>query len=98
MAERQVPTITLAQHPRASASIRRAKARGGLAGFALAALGTWLHGGLLVAAFERGLAGGVVGYLVAWGAALTVWRHLVRAQVRAALERRRREAASRAST
>jgi hypothetical protein len=85
-----MPTVTLAEHPRASASIRRAKARGGLAGFALGLLASWLHGGVLLAALERGLIAGVVGYLVAWAAALTVWRYVVRAEARAALERRRR--------
>ena len=85
-----LPTVTLSAHPRASASIRRAKAWGGLGGFALGALASWAHGGLMAGALERGLAGGMLGYLVAWFAAVSVWRHLVRAQARAVIEKRRK--------
>jgi hypothetical protein len=90
----EIPAITLAEHPRASASIRRAKARGGLAGFALGVLAAWIHGGVLLSVVERGLVGGVLGYLVAWAASLTVWRYVVRAEARAAIERRRRALAA----
>ena len=86
----KLPTVTLAAHPHAAASIRRLKAWGGIGGFVLGALASWAHGGLMAGALERGLAGGVVGYLVAWFAAVSVWRHLVRAQARAAIEKRRR--------
>jgi hypothetical protein len=34
----------------------------------------------------RALAAGVAGYVVAWGCAVTVWRHLVVAELRAAAE------------
>jgi hypothetical protein len=94
----EMPTITIAQHPRAARSIRRAKARGGLGGFALGALASWLHGALFVTVLERGLLVGVAGYLVAWAASQTVWRYVVRAEARAALERRRRAAANRSSS
>jgi hypothetical protein len=93
----EMPTITLAKHPRASASIRRAKARGGLAGFTLGVLASWLHGGVMVSALERGLGGGVLGYLVAWAVSLTIWRYLVRAEARAAIERRRRATTGKAT-
>jgi len=88
----ELPTVTLHAHPRASRSIRRAKARGGIGGFAIGTLAAWAHGGLMLGALERGLAGGIVGFLVAWFAAVNVWRHLVRAEARAALERRRKAA------
>ncbi|HEV3390968.1 MAG TPA: hypothetical protein VG057_18240, partial [Solirubrobacteraceae bacterium] len=34
----------------------------------------------------RALAAGIVGYMLAWMCAVTVWRHLVQAELRAALE------------
>ncbi len=93
----EMPTITIAEHPRATRSIRRAKARGGLLGFALGTAASWLHGALLATVLERGLLVGVAGYIVAWATAQTVWRYLVRAEARAALERRRRASANRSS-
>ena len=80
--------ITLKGHPRAAGSIRRAKARGGLAGFAIAALGSWAHGGAIVTVLVHGLEGGIAGYVVCWFAAVTIWRHVVRAELKAALEKR----------
>ena len=35
----------------------------------------------------RALVAGIVGYMLAWMCAVTVWRHLVLAELRAALER-----------
>ena len=63
---------SVANHPRARAQIRMAKGWGGLIGFVIAGL--------------RALAAGVAGYVVAWGCAVTVWRHLVVAELRAAAE------------
>lgn len=85
--------LKLSQHPRAARHIRAAKGWGGLIGFGLVALLSYRAG---VPDFEvgvRALAGGVVGYLVAWTGAVHVWRHLAVAELRAAqrraLERRR---------
>ena len=58
--------VRLSGHPRAQAAIKRAKATGGLAGFALSFLIAQSHG---VAAFETGvraLAGGIAGYVLIW--------------------------------
>lgn len=79
--------IGVADHPAAAASIRRAKALAGLVGFGVTLALGLRHDALLSTACLHALAVGVTGYLVAWGAAVTVWRHLLRAQVRAAVER-----------
>jgi hypothetical protein len=77
---------SVAAHPRASYQVRRAKGWGGIAGFALAAYLSYKAG---VPTFDlglRALIAGILGYLLAWGCAVTVWRHLVLAELRAAVE------------
>jgi hypothetical protein len=75
--------ICVAGHPRSARAVRRAKGWGGVAGIALCtalALGAHLP---LFDALLRGLAGGIVTYLVVWALALAVARQLVVAEVRA---------------
>ena len=75
--------ICVAGHPRSAGAVRRAKGWGGLVGVVLCtalALGAHLP---LIEAMLRGLAGGVVAYLVVWALALAVARQLVIAEVRA---------------
>jgi hypothetical protein len=87
MSRPQPRLVSIAEHPRAGASVRRAKSWGGLAGFALV-LAAGLMGGVDTwTAVGRGLVGGIVGYLVVWAAALVFWRHILRAEARAAIER-----------
>jgi hypothetical protein len=77
---------SIAAHPRASYQVRRAKGWGGIAGFALAAYLSYKAG---VPTFDlglRALIAGIVGYMLAWFCAVTVWRHLVLAELRAAVE------------
>jgi hypothetical protein len=81
--------ITIKSHPRAAGAIRRAKARGGMIGFAIGALGAWAHGGLLESILVRGLEGGVAAYLACWFAAVTVWKHVIYAELRSAVEKRK---------
>jgi uncharacterized membrane protein YccC len=71
---------TLAAHPRAAAAIRRWKAVGGLGAFALAALFGVRHGLPLFTWLGRAVIAGIVGQLVAWGFAVTVWKRLLVAQ------------------
>jgi hypothetical protein len=78
--------ISVAGHPRASAAVKRAKGFGGIAGFALAAYLSYKAGVPTHQIAERALLVGIAGYLVAWACAVTVWRHLVLAELRAALE------------
>jgi hypothetical protein len=77
---------SIASHPRAGYQVRRAKGWGGIAGFAIAAYVSHKAG---VPTFElglRSLLAGIVGYMLAWAGAVTVWHHLVLAELRAAVE------------
>jgi hypothetical protein len=76
-----VRTFAPREDERAMAGIKRAKGFGGLAGFGLTALASYMHGELMVSVLLRALAGGVIGYLVAWLAAVTVWRRIIRAEL-----------------
>jgi hypothetical protein len=78
---------SVAAHPRASYQVRRAKGWGGIAGFALAAYLSYKAG---VPTFDlglRALVAGIVAYMLAWACAVTVWRQLVLAEIRAAVAR-----------
>jgi len=77
---------SVAAHPRASYQVRRAKGWGGIAGFALAGYFSYKAGVPTVDLGLRALIAGIVGYMLAWACAVTVWRHLVLAELRAALE------------
>lgn len=81
------PLIGLIEHPRAKASVARAKSFGGLAGFLLGLVAALLGGEPITPAIARGLAGGVVAYLVTWAAAVAVWRQLLVAEARSVYER-----------
>ena len=75
--------ISVRQHPRSAAAVRRAKGWGGLLGLALT---TYLAIGAQIPPLEamlRGLAGGVFGYILFWAIAVTIARQLVVAEVRA---------------
>ena len=72
--------IALKDDPRAGAGIRRAKSWGGLAGFAVTAVGSVMHGADTFDATLRALGAGIGAYLIVWAAAVAVWRHLVRAE------------------
>jgi hypothetical protein len=78
---------SIASHPRASFHVRRAKGWGGLAGFAVAAYVSYKAGVPMADLGLRSLAAGLIGYMLAWACAVTVWRHLMLAELRAALER-----------
>ena len=80
--------VRVSDHPRARASIRRARAWAGLAGFALVLLVSLRAGVPGFDAALRALAGGVVAHFAAWACALALWRRLVIAELEA--ERRRR--------
>jgi hypothetical protein len=79
--------ISIAEHPRAGASIRRWKSWGGLGAFALTLAAGLLGDADTWTAVGRALAGGVVGDLAARAAALAVWRHLLHAEARAVIAR-----------
>jgi hypothetical protein len=77
---------SVAAHPRASYQVRRAKGWGGIIGFGLAAYFSYKAGVPTADLGLRALIAGIVGYMLAWACAVTVWRQLVLAEVRAALE------------
>ena len=77
---------SVAAHPRARAHVRRAKGWGGIVGFAIAAYLSHKAAVPIAVAGARSIAAGVAGYVVAWFCTVTVWRHLVLAELRAAAE------------
>jgi hypothetical protein len=79
-------TLSIAGHPRAGSQVRRAKAIGGLVGFAIAAYLSLKAKIPPDQIGERAIIAGAVGYLLAWGCSVTVWRHLVIAELRVAAE------------
>jgi hypothetical protein len=85
--------LSIATHPRAHAAVRRAKGWGGLGGFVLAGYLSYRAGVPSELIGLRALLGGAIGYMVAWATAVTVWRHLVLAELRAQYEQRRAQAA-----
>lgn len=77
---------SIASHPRASYQVRRAKGWGGILGFGISAYLSYRAG---VPTFDlglRALIAGIVGYMLAWACAVSVWRHLMVAELRAAIE------------
>jgi hypothetical protein len=73
--------LSLAAHPRAVRRVAEAKAWGALGGFVLGGyLSLPTHSAFEVAL--RALAAGVVCYVVAWAAAVFLWRRLVVAELR----------------
>ncbi len=89
---------SLALHPSAAPSIRRAKAIGGLVGFAFAILIGMQHGQPFSALALRAVELGIVGHLVAWAVSVAVWRRVLTAtattRVREVQEERRRRVAA----
>jgi uncharacterized membrane protein YccC len=76
--------ISVGAHPRARASIRRTRARTGLAAFGIV-LFLCLNAGVPgQEAALRALVAGLVGNLVGWACALAVWRALVMAELKVA--------------
>ncbi len=89
------PYSSIATHPRARQSVRRAKAWTGLAAFVISGLLALQAGVPVVQIGVRALAAGIVGYLLGWWISMLVWRQLMLAEQRVAveeIERRRAEA------
>ena len=85
--------ISVAGHPRAAAQVRRAKGFGGVTFFLITAYFSYKAQVPADQVAVRALIAGIGGYMLAWMCAVTVWRQLVLAELRAALEsgRARRE-------
>ena len=82
---------SVANHPRAGAQVKQAKAWAGLVGFGLVALLSWRAEVPVEETLLRALAGGIVAYLVVWACAIAVWRHLVVTELRVVREQRAAE-------
>ena len=78
--------ISVAGHPRAAAQVRRAKGLGGVGFFAITAYLSLKAGVPADQAALRAVAIGIAGYMLAWACSVTIWRHLVLAELRAAVE------------
>jgi hypothetical protein len=92
----QAAGSSIATHPRALSSIRRAKGWVGLAGFAIAGVLSLQASVPMLQAGERALGAGVVGYMLAWWCGVLIWRQVIIAEQRAAveeIERRRADTA-----
>ncbi|MBI5104841.1 MAG: hypothetical protein HZB46_07630 [Solirubrobacterales bacterium] len=81
--------IVLAAHPRARRDIALAKGWGGLGVFALVVYLSVKAGVPAADALLRGIVFGMGGYVVGWGLAVAVWRHLALAEIEAARRRLR---------
>ncbi|HEV7495170.1 hypothetical protein [Baekduia sp.] len=86
--------IRLSAHPRARRHIAIAKGWGGLIAFAVVLKLARGAGLPWPDAIERGVLGGIVGYLAAWMIVQTIWRHIALAE----LEGLRRRLITRAET
>lgn len=86
--------LTVAGHPRAGAHVRLAKGWGGLIAFVLAAYLSLSAGLTAYQAGERAILAGIAGYLLGWFCSVTVWRHLLVAELRALAEHAQRGAQS----
>lgn len=75
--------MSVAGHPHARRHVRLAKAWAGLVGFLVAAALSFQAGVPLTQVGLRALACGAGGYLLGWGCSVTLWRHLMLAEVRA---------------
>jgi hypothetical protein len=86
--------IRLSAHPRARRHIAIAKGWGGLIAFVVVLKLARGAGLPWPDAIERGVLGGIVGYLAAWMIVQTIWRHIALAE----LEELRRRLVARAET
>jgi hypothetical protein len=80
--------ITIANHPRARRSVRRARSLGGLLGFAVVLVLSLRAGVPAWDATARALIAGVVVHLVAWRVAVAVWRQLMIGELQQVRDRR----------
>jgi hypothetical protein len=79
--------LSVATDARSRGAVRRIRSACGLLAFAIAGLGAWRSGLPPEVAGVRALVAGTLSWLVAWWAAVTAYRHLIRARIRAAIAR-----------
>jgi hypothetical protein len=88
--------VTVADHPRAKASIRRTRARTALFAFVLVLFLSYKGGVPGQEAVMRAVLAGIAGNLIAWACALALWRQIVVQEVRSVEQARRERARARA--
>ena len=96
MADLNPSLVSLADHPRAARGIRTAKAVGGLTGFGVVAIGSWMHHTPLPDTLLRAIVGGVAGNMLAWFGAIVAWQHMLEGEAVAAVRRAAAERRARA--
>lgn len=84
--------VTLSQHPRAKAGIRRARTRAALAAFLLVLILNLVGDQELFDAVWRALLAGIVVNLVVWRFAIVAWRHIVLNELKQVAEHREEQA------
>jgi hypothetical protein len=80
--------VSIAQHPRAKAGIRRARTRAAFGAFVLVFALNLIKSADLFDAVWRALLAGIVVNIIVWRCALVVWKHVLLAELRAEEDRR----------
>jgi hypothetical protein len=88
--------VSVANHPRAKGSIRRARARTALFAFMVVLFLSYKGGVPGQEAVVRAVIAGLVGNLIGWGCALALWRQIIVQEVRVIEDARRERARARA--
>jgi hypothetical protein len=78
--------LSIAGHPRAGTHVRLAKGWGGIVAFLVTAYLSLTAGVTPDQAALRAIGAGIGGYVLGWACAVTVWRHLLIAELRALAE------------
>jgi hypothetical protein len=81
-------TVSIAQYPRAKASIRRTRTRAAFGAFVIVLVLNLLGNQDAFDAVWRALLAGLVVNVIAWRCAIVVWRHIVVTELRQEEERR----------
>jgi hypothetical protein len=83
--------VSLSQHPRAKAGIRRARTRAAFIAFIVVFVLNLVGDQALFDAVWRALLAGIVVNVVAWRCAIVVWRHIVLNELRQVAEHRQEQ-------
>ena len=81
-------TVSIAQHPRAKAGIRRARTLAGFGAFMLVLALNLLTDQDLFDALWRALVAGLIVNVIVWRCAIVVWKHIIVTELRAEEDRR----------